>query len=246
MFAALVLVVVSSGCTTCQQARRTLLYEPLDFGWKLDRARSLRTYRSWAADAWRIERTACPEAAASDHYAEGFRDGFVDYLYAGGDGAPPPIPPRKFWNMAWRGPTGQAAAQQWFAGFRRGAQVAQDGGYRQQATVESSYRTAVRGGWEAPPLDGPGARVEELGPPREPLPTPSPSLPDEPSGGATPPQSPPAEPAMPAGGDGAVSQFRRALDAAAPAKGAGTATQPLAFPPTEADIPLDPAYNESR
>jgi hypothetical protein len=247
--AALAIVVCLSGCSVCQQARRTMLYEPLHFGWKLDRARSLKTYRRWAADAWRFEKSACPEVAASSHYAEGFRDGFVDLLYAGGDGQPPPIPPRKFWNMAWRGPAGQAGAQQWFAGFRRGAQVAHEGGYRQQATVESSFRAAAHEGWEEQVLGPPATAPEEVAPPDEPLPTPAPTLPAEPAGDATPanPTLPPAE-AAPVEADGAAQQFRRALDAAgavppapAPVDDSDPSLRPLALPVLDAVDPAAPA-----
>lgn len=238
---ALAIVICLSGCSVYQQARRTVLYEPLNFGWKLDRARSLKTYRRWAADAWRFEKSTCPEVAASSHYAEGFRDGFVDFLYAGGDGQPPPVPPRKYWNMAWRGPTGQAAAQQWFAGFRRGAHVAHEGGYRQQATVKSSFRADAHETWESLELGPPAKAPEDVGPPDEPLPTPAPTLP----AGAGPIET-----------DGAALQFRRALDAASAAPPAVPATTapanindaavfPLELPAPDVGIPAAPANTES-
>jgi hypothetical protein len=254
--AALVIVVCLNGCSVCQQARRTMLYEPLNFGWKLDRARTLKTYRRWAADAWRFEKSASPEVAASRHYAEGFRDGFVDLLYAGGDGQPPPIAPRKYWNMAWRGPTGQVAAQQWFAGFRRGAQVAHEGRYRQQATVESSFRAAAHETWETPELGPPSNATEDVAPPGEPLPTPAPTLPPESAGERAPAnlmQS--AADSDPAEADDAAHQFRRALDAAAvlPAVPATTAPAnvnepavfPLELPAPDAGMSAAPRDNES-
>jgi hypothetical protein len=256
-----VLLAALSGCSVCQHARRTVLFEPLDYGWKLDRARSLKTYRRWAVAAWRVETAACPEAAASPHYGQGFQDGFVDYIYAGGEGEPPPIPPRKFWNMAWRGPTGQAAANQWFAGFRRGAQAAHDGGYRQHATVESSYRTAAHGEWDGLPL-GPPAATEDPGPPGEPLPTPEPTLPELPAPGAAlptdqPPAKPipeapradePAAPTRPADDAGGARLFRRAIDAAAgaaPAADDAAAVQPLPLPPADVGGSRAPADREA-
>jgi hypothetical protein len=204
------IVGAASGCSVCQQARRTVCFEPLDFPLKLDRARSLKTYRRWAAEAWRTERAACPEAAASRDYATGFQDGFVDFLYAGGDGTPPPIPPRKYWNLAWRSPAGQVAANQWFAGFRHGAQVAHDGGYRQQAVVPSSFRAAERREWDAPDASSLAEPIEELGPPREDLPTPPASMafPDLPSATpASPVSTPPLGGAAPRKDAAALQDF---------------------------------------
>jgi hypothetical protein len=159
------------GCSVWQQARRTLIHEPLEFSWKYDRGRGLKAYRQWADEAWAIERGACPEVAGDDDYALGFRDGFVDYVYAGGDGQPPPVPPRKFWNVAWRNPPGNAAAAQWFAGYQHGADVAREGGYRENGIVPSAYRwggVLAAGGGELQPAP----LGEDIGPPQEPLPEP--------------------------------------------------------------------------
>jgi hypothetical protein len=132
---ALVLCFASqTGCMVCRHARRTILEEPAEYSWKLDRARSLKVYRQWADEAWAAERGGIPDVAEDENYVLGFRDGFVDFVYAGGQGEPPPMPPRQFWNVAWRNPAGQAAAQQWFAGYRHGAQAARNGGYRQMAS----------------------------------------------------------------------------------------------------------------
>jgi hypothetical protein len=68
----------------------------------------------------------------------GFLDGFTDFVYAGGSGEPPPVPPRQFWNVEWRSPRGHEASQDWFSGYRHGARVARDGGFRQRAIVQSS------------------------------------------------------------------------------------------------------------
>ncbi len=162
----------SSGCTVWQNARRTILSEPLAFAWKFDRQRSLKAYRSWAEQAWHDESAACPEPA-SEHYAFGFKDGFVDFVYAGGDGQPPPVPPRNYWNLAWRSPQGHTAADEWFAGYRHGAKVARAGGYRNLGIVYSSMRGGGRPAWSTPPMLAPPTLSEELGPPGELLPSPS-------------------------------------------------------------------------
>ena len=193
---------IAGGCSVCQHARRTLIQEPSEYSSKWDRSRSLKVYRQWADQAWIAESGACPEVGSVDDYAMGFRDGFVDYVYAGGDGEPPPVPPRKFWNIAWRNPQGDAASQQWFAGYRHGAHTAREGGYRNGGIVKSSYR---RGGSAAPwaesaepaiappnemlppgetvvPLEGTVTPAEPPAAPSEPLPDPSPP----PQAGSTP------------------------------------------------------------
>lgn len=184
------------GCSVCQQARRTLIQEPIEFSSKRDRGRSLKTYRQWADEAWSVERRACPEVAGNSDYALGFRDGFVDYIYAGGDGQPPPVPPRKFWNVGWRTPDGDVGAQQWFAGYRHGAQSARNSGLRQNGVVLSSY--LAMGQMEGPsPESGaspPSYYGESLSDPQEPLPSPN--------GGIVPPAPSGADSSAPLDGAG--------------------------------------------
>jgi hypothetical protein len=167
------------GCSTCEQARRTLLEEPAEYSWRKDRNRSLKTYRQWANEVWRTESAACGQRVIAEEYILGFRDGFVDYVYAGGEGNPPPVPPRRFWNVAWRTPEGQAAAGDWFAGYRHGSAAARDGGYRQRALVQSSYRCVDPFAWGPPPSALPASARpmpggEELSTPIEPMPAPPP------------------------------------------------------------------------
>ena len=134
----LLLCVTFSGCSVCLLAKRVLIKEPADFSWKADRAQSLEAYQCWANQAWYQQWSADPELQASSKYVAGFKDGFVDYVYAGGTGEPPPVPPRQFWNVSARNDRGHAAAADWFAGFRHGAQVARDEGYRDRVTIQSS------------------------------------------------------------------------------------------------------------
>jgi hypothetical protein len=163
------LIVSQTGCSVWRQARRTLITEPAAFSWKWDRSRSLKTYRRWADEAWQAERGGCPDGAGDADYALGFRDGFVDYIYAGGNAEPPPVPPREYWNVAMRGPDGKAAAAQWFAGYRHGANVARAGGLREHGVVASSY---AWGGAMAEDYAPQGPPIEELQPADELLPEP--------------------------------------------------------------------------
>jgi hypothetical protein len=165
-------LISQTGCAVWHQARMTVISEPSAYSWKWDRSRSLKAYRRWADEAWLAERGGCPDVAGDADYALGFRDGFVDYVYAGGDGQPPPVPPRRYWNVALRGPAGKGAAAQWFAGYRHGANVARGGGYRENGIVASSYAWGGAVAWDGEDAPAPIAS-EELMPADELLPEPA-------------------------------------------------------------------------
>ncbi len=112
--------------------------EPSDFSWMADRKLSEEVYRAWSDLAWREQYSADPEQCGSNAYEVGFKDGFTDYVFAGGSGEPPPVPPRLFWNVDVRNPRGRSEATDWFAGFRHGAQVAREEGHRKRALIPSS------------------------------------------------------------------------------------------------------------
>jgi hypothetical protein len=199
------LLAASSGCSVWRQARRTLITEPLEYSSKLDRGRSLKAYRLWADAAWAEQCAADGELAEDADYALGFRDGFVDYVWAGGDGEPPALPPRKYWNTAWRNPPGNAAAAQWFAGYRYGADVARSGGYRERGIVPSSFRWLgdAEASFAAPSTAA--AQEEEVAAPGEAVaPDDAPTTPAEQGALPSPPPEEPyhddifAEPPMPA------------------------------------------------
>src|SRR5688500_7470219 len=105
----------------------------------------------------------------------GFRDGFVDFVYLGGTGEPPPVPPRQFWNVMLRSPEGKVRANLWFDGYRHGAAVARDGGYRELGRVHSSL-IGFAGGPQysayPSPIDGTEAYRHAPSSDGEPLPEP--------------------------------------------------------------------------
>lgn len=136
----LVPVLGLTGCTVCQNVHRTVFEEPSRFNWKHDRVRSRELYLQWADQAWRSGAGA--EATCnSPTYLTGFREGFADFVYGGGNGEPPAVPPREFWNADLRNERGQTLAELWFAGYRHGARVAREGGYRDMVVVRSSLFT---------------------------------------------------------------------------------------------------------
>lgn len=132
------------GCTSpCYLANRTLIREPARYSHRVDGKRSLKLYRSWAESEWGQVVGSCGEIAMTADYHAGFVDGFVDYVYAGGTGEPPPVPPRDYWNVAARSPQGKEMVEQWFNGFRHGARIAREGGYREAGTIQTSLAKAV-------------------------------------------------------------------------------------------------------
>ncbi|MCA9151873.1 MAG: hypothetical protein KDA92_21370, partial [Planctomycetales bacterium] len=50
----------------------------------------------------------------------------------------PPVPPRKYWRVGYRNEAGRQAVQSWYEGFRHGARVAREKGYRDRAVVPAS------------------------------------------------------------------------------------------------------------
>jgi hypothetical protein len=168
---------------------RTLICEPVEYPRRLEACVDEKRQAELADAAWAAFQGAHPDAQYSCDYGQGFKDGFADYLFAGGTGNPPPLPPRWYWRAENKTPAGRLGEQDWFQGFRFGASAARHSGYREIETVGTW--TALR---RAPDADdaGPAApanatllpplRAEtapsspkpavELGPPPRPAPPP--------------------------------------------------------------------------
>jgi hypothetical protein len=130
-------------CGTYYSGLRTVIFEPSEYYFKKDGCRSRDLYREWAADALREESNECGQVIGGPDYAEGFEEGFVEYIYAGGSGEPPPVPPRKYWNVALRSGAGKERANQWFNGYRNGARIAANRGYRAAGVIPTSVVSDV-------------------------------------------------------------------------------------------------------
>lgn len=136
------------GCSVWELAHRTLSVEPDLYGYRIDNRSSLRTYRMWAQQAWSEELSQGLIDGITPQYERGFLDGFVDYVYAGGNGEPPPVPPRRFWGIDARVGDGKNWAVDWMDGYRHGARVANEGGYRQRVLIPTT-ESATRGMWDS-------------------------------------------------------------------------------------------------
>ena len=145
-----VLCATQSGCTVWQLARRTVCYEPECYDLLPEEKRECEIYHGWAEAAWSA--TIGTQSVPAEFY-EGFVSGFVDHVFSGGDGSPPPVPPRRFWKVEYRSDANQY--EQWLHGFSQGAQAAIEGQYRDRITMPVSREVATaRAGLEAMRRDG--------------------------------------------------------------------------------------------
>ena len=146
-----------------------------------------------------------PGVVPSDAFHEGFIEGFIDYVEAGGTGEPPFLPPFRYRLTEHRTPEGQAAIRDWYAGFREGSAAAKASGLRElnyvplpgpAAPVTDHRRDDVlapevkmvtpfagdRSPWDQPgDLPRPRSAGPEIGPAPRPVPDP-PKLPIVPPG----------------------------------------------------------------
>jgi len=131
------LLVLGSGCTLCHDAASLAVFKVRES--MEDFSESVRN-RKWAEGAWEDVQGANPDMAFTDDYAQGFKDGFAHYLLRGGNCEPPPLPPRHYRKLRYQTPEGYRAIEDWFAGFRYGANMARQNGYREWITGPSALR----------------------------------------------------------------------------------------------------------
>lgn len=149
--------------------------------------------RKLAESAWADAQRANPRTTYSEDYACGFKDGFAQYLYRGGNGEPPPLPPPSYRKLRYQTPRGYQAIEEWYEGFRHGAMAARQSGYRRWITGPSALHghASVPGSLLAEPelvsLERPIPL--EMTPPPSPLPAKEP-----PQASNAPPPPPPKAP----------------------------------------------------
>ncbi len=123
----LLLGALNSGCSLGGIAARNLCNEANLFQ---DTCTEKIQLGRLANQTWEIVRSQSPPCHYSEDYACGFKDGFMDFVDAGGTGEPPPLPPKRYQRLRFQTPQGWKAAEDWYAGFRHGAAVARDSGCR--------------------------------------------------------------------------------------------------------------------
>jgi hypothetical protein len=163
---ALTLCAASAGCETFfGDACRNLTESPIR---GCDDTRLKAGTRREARAAWDQYCRAHGDQHFSKDFAEGFKAGFADYLYEGGDGLPPAVPPFPYTLRRYETPQGHAAIEEWYAGFAAGSAAARESGLRDTIVLPLS----------APPLDAVGRDpAQSRVPPPSAAPAPVPSGP---------------------------------------------------------------------
>jgi hypothetical protein len=139
-FLCLILVTATSGCGVMKELCR-YTHEQVEYHEIVDDCLTTARVRMIAADSWLEFVEANPECARSSDYADGFKDGFTDYVVEG-PGAPPIIPPRHYWTVCNQDSDGHQRAADWLEGFRAGVAAAQQSGCRACATVPAALDNA--------------------------------------------------------------------------------------------------------
>jgi len=121
-----------AGCRLFESAARNLVNEPLEY---LDERKVSHEARSDANRVWQEVCAANPDRTFTKDFANGFKDGYADYLDNGGPGIPPALPPRHYQRSHYLNPEGHALIRDWFAGFQHGIDIAIETGKRGYLTV---------------------------------------------------------------------------------------------------------------
>jgi hypothetical protein len=185
------LCAVCLGCSPIANAVRVNIVEPTEYSRRVDDCVEHERFRALGEAIWQEILAASPEITYSPDYELGFLDGFEAYLFKGGNALPPPLPPRYYWRPEFENVAGRVAIQDWFTGYRRGAALAKQSGYRRLVTVPASTALTRRTPAALRPRTGPPGGGQELPAPREVMP---PAPPANPKPEEAPPPVPPAQP----------------------------------------------------
>ena len=128
--------------------------------------------RKRAEEAW----ANCVRGSGAEwtkDYQRGFIDGYSEYLTGGGNGEPPASPPFRYRLRRYQTPDGLRAIEDWYAGYRHGASMAQVSGVRETIVIPLSqlpgYATNPYPTIYAPaePPLAPPIEPEEIKPPKK-------------------------------------------------------------------------------
>lgn len=156
---------LSPGCALVEDSCRNLC---VGLKTPLQEHREKARNRQWAESAWQqVCATVGPERSSED-YAQGFKEGFAEYLFRGGDGEPPLVAPLRYRDPRYQNPEGYQRVHDWFHGYRHGSTMARVSGARTWITGPSS----LQGELDATPIHENPPPVIEHPPSEIPLPKP--------------------------------------------------------------------------
>jgi hypothetical protein len=191
--------------------------------------------QEWAEEAWQ---TVCKDAGASGHspdFAQGFKDGFAEYLFRGGNGELPLAAPLRYRDVGYQNPQGYQAIQDWFEGYRLGSARAHDSGARKWITGPSPLHPESHESHVMPANEARAATLGAPEPERKAWLQPPMSVPGSADSG-TPKPAPtaPSTPTVPA-----VPRTLEILPSQAPRGGSPKLLEVVPEPPTETQ-PIEP------
>jgi hypothetical protein len=182
-------MLAQTGCLLTRNVAHNLANESVE---QWDERKLSRQLRGEARAAWEAYRVQSGGALTSD-FADGFRDGYADYLESGGNGCPPAVPPLRYRRSGYLSPEGHAQIREYFAGFKTGLDSAAASGRRQFLTVPTllsdSAAPGTPPGTQIPAAGAPLRVGEQLPSPRRMDPTTGLPIPERPL--AEPPPTPP-------------------------------------------------------
>lgn len=187
------LLLPGTGCNLFWYAGHNLINEPRS---RLDEFQVSRRLRVEAEQTWARVCREYGDRSFTREFADGFVEGYIDYLEHGGQSQPPTVPPPRYRRPAYLTPSGYERAKDYLIGFKYGADVALATGRRQFLTVpvlvpeprsEPPLNINMVSDAEAIPVPPPASDSKPLGIPRvleapKPMatPTPTPTTPPKP------------------------------------------------------------------
>lgn len=85
----------------------------------------------------------------SKTFRDGYRQAYID-IALGESGEVPPVPPEEYWAAHYRTPAGYQEIQEWFTGYKLGAEHALADGRNEYNKIATPYPLA---GWDQPQAD---------------------------------------------------------------------------------------------
>ena len=173
----------ATGCSVIEDthhvlflAKRTTKLEPQHFPYIRNEKMTRRRDAQLAKRVWAEVASQSGAAGFTKHYERGFVTGFADYMYRGGDGEAPLVPPRDYWQLGYQSDRGKQAVDEWYEGFRHGVQECRARGYREMVVVRSSLLSSSNASYETSIDETPLLIESEVfePTPAEPLPAPEP------------------------------------------------------------------------
>jgi hypothetical protein len=167
----LVCVAATSGCTVFQGLENAFTYNDASNDFVLGWRNSV-----WARQAWHERKNQFVGESQFYDFGEGFRSGYEN-VASGGNGCPPGMAPRGYWNWKYQSPEGQAKVAAWFAGYPHGARAAEEDGaglYQQiqiSGAMERQYAPEFVVGATVPAEEIPPGQQAPNAVPPAPLPT---------------------------------------------------------------------------